>query len=709
MVAMHDVTPVIQEPSAAVRGSGPLRDVFDQNLPRGKVVGSVSPSGAVRRGVDAEGLISADHGALRFGQLVHPGWGRQGVAYGPYERTAGLALAVLLVNGHTSSRATNLGESLRKRFRGWVDSSRAVPFSWRWPLRYLRSHKKQSILEKLRRWRASNRLFRVGVTDNLAVGWFAQEAPLAPAAEGNAFVVDAALTQNPKLSAVVGRAAAPAVEGLQSNQIYYVVVLREQGAAYYAASLPGAAGLGAFPQMRPVAIDAFRDDPVMFAGVHQSVLGEIGFTAETRVFGVHVERVEELAQWYGTAHAADALDGGGDLAGSVAEQGGRWHRLTGNLIRAGDGVVASGKDPVAAAAVLRPDAPAGLVHLVFDAPADDASVRLVWRARDGDNYWTFGLDRNALELRVVAAGQHRTVACLPAANVNRQGANALQIVDDGRTLGLYLNGRLAFDRWFTDERLGGESGIGVAAGPGPWNLRRFEAHPRAVQIPRQLDLGTPWSKNGVQTLVEDEFAGAPATDLAGCVTPTGGRTWRREMGLGKFETSGDGAARVVATLERPNPLRTAYGVAWDRPEFADVQVDITPPGTARHQGHRGRGGILFWQDPDNYITFSIYLDDCIETASLAAFFYLKGFEDVYDAVWANLGGRVTWGERFTLRMAFDGMRFVGYINGEPMLYRALEDVYPDAGRLSINRVGLVANWEWGDDTGTAFHHFVARA
>jgi hypothetical protein len=142
--------------------------------------------------------------------------------------------------------------------------------------------------------------------------------------------------------------------------------------------------------------------------------------------------------------------------------------------------------------------------------------------------------------------------------------------------------------------------------------------------------------------------------------------------------------------------------------MADVQVEVTPPGTRRHQGHRGRGGILFWQDPDNYIILSIYLDDCIETASLASFFLLNGFEDVYDAVWSNLGARVQWGERFTLRVVFDGQRFVGHVNGEPVLYRALEDVYPGAARLSINRVGIVANWEWGDDTGTVFQDFVAK-
>jgi hypothetical protein len=42
------------------------------------------------------------------------------------------------------------------------------------------------------------------------------------------------------------------------------------------------------------------------------------------------------------------------------------------------------------------------------------------------------------------------------------------------------------------------------------------------------------------------------------------------------------------------------------------------------------------------------------------------------------------------------------------MQRALRDVYPDWHELKINEVGIVANWEWGSDTGTIFRDFVAR-
>jgi hypothetical protein len=43
-----------------------------------------------------------------------------------------------------------------------------------------------------------------------------------------------------------------------------------------------------------------------------------------------------------------------------------------------------------------------------------------------------------------------------------------------------------------------------------------------------------------------------------------------------------------------------------------------------------------------------------------------------------------------------------------VLYRALTDIYPEAARLELRRVGLVVNWEWGDDTGSLLRAFVAR-
>jgi hypothetical protein len=54
------------------------------------------------------------------------------------------------------------------------------------------------------------------------------------------------------------------------------------------------------------------------------------------------------------------------------------------------------------------------------------------------------------------------------------------------------------------------------------------------------------------------------------------------------------------------------------------------------------------------------------------------------------------------------MHILALIDDEPILYRAVTDVYADATRLQINRIGLLANWEWGNDTGSSFRSFRAR-
>ena len=49
-----------------------------------------------------------------------------------------------------------------------------------------------------------------------------------------------------------------------------------------------------------------------------------------------------------------------------------------------------------------------------------------------------------------------------------------------------------------------------------------------------------------------------------------------------------------------------------------------------------------------------------------------------------------------------------FLNDETVLYRAFRDVYPDFKRLVIRKVGLVANWEFGTDTGSKFEQFRMR-
>ena len=163
-----------------------------------------------------------------------------------------------------------------------------------------------------------------------------------------------------------------------------------------------------------------------------------------------------------------------------------------------------------------------------------------------------------------------------------------------------------------------------------------------------------------------------------------------------------------ASVDRPNPGRTFYSLPWDLPGFADLEVTIEPPGERRGQDQRSRAGLLFWQDSDNYVCVTTWLDDVHQGASISVFIKRLGFEELYDAVWTNVADKVVWGKRFCMRVAFDGNRFAILIDDELVMQRSLTDIYPDDAALQILRVGLAVNWEWGDDTGSVFTSFKAR-
>lgn len=208
--------------------------------------------------------------------------------------------------------------------------------------------------------------------------------------------------------------------------------------------------------------------------------------------------------------------------------------------------------------------------------------------------------------------------------------------------------------------------------------------------------------------------GGTAPDLAG--STTGGRTWRHAVGKRRMHLDDDGAVvgdavavanRKLARLVRPSGQRTAYVLDWEG-QAGSISAEITPPGTGRGEGHAGRGGLILFQDPDNYQIVNDWLDDEYGGASVSAFRRINGHEEVFDAVWTNVGQRITWGRRHELSLAFDALGFTAYVDGVAVLGRDYGDVYPNNGSLQVNAVGICANWEFGDDTGSRFHSFTAR-
>jgi hypothetical protein len=684
-------------------------DSFCDQTAAGKTIGTHSSSGVCRKGIDVEKRIKIDNGALRFQPLLKPGWGRQGIAYGPYKRTNGLAFAVFLSNGHNTSQAERI-EPLKRRLKEWLAGNHTLTPKQQL-LSWIKSPQKRYSFHQLLRWVYRSPEFAKHFSlpkldENLAMGWFPNEVPNNPGEEGNGFIVHATGPENGELWTRVGEALLPTITGLQNLQIYYVVVLRERGAAYYAASVPNANGLVDYPNMRPLAIDPFSADPEVYAALYQSVLGQIGFRVDTRVYGAQVTQVPSFATWYGSAQLADQLTGRGTLNETSPEVGGYWQVHQGRFERTFLGTTATASSSVA---TLSGSQPAGLIHLLVQPGSQSSGVQLLWRVKDKQNYWCFEVDDSRVQLRLQTTGKWETLGYSQLWKLKPNCTNALQILDDGETFNISLNGKLVFSKGFRDLRLQNATGAGIGATQANTSVhfRQFEVHPRSLPIPFELDMGSPWMATGSEIAIADNFTANPQ-DLAGKTPDLGNGVWRKLMGQGEFRLTGNDAVQVLATVKRPNPGRTAYTVPWDQPKLADVQVTITPPGTGARQRQRGRGGLIFWQDPENYLIINNWLDDFYTGASISCFFCLNGFEELYDAVWTNVGSRVYWGVPHTLRVVFDGMHFMTYIDTEPVVYRALTDVYPDAKRLQIHQVGIVANWEWGNDTGSIFHNFVAK-
>lgn len=681
-------------------------DRFTDDLAAGKVIGSTNEQGMRRNGVDRERIISIDNGGLRIAPLIAPGWGRASLAYGPYRRSNGLVMVVAGLNGHNTSQSEQI-EVLWLRLVRWLLASQVDIFPrrlLRWAQNLGRPTNRRQILRWIRHSPRIHRRLQAGRLDeNFALGWFRGPAPANPLAQGNAFIMHATGAENGELWARVGAALWPALRSVQNIPLYYVIVLRERGAAYYLASQHGVPGAAPFPDMRPVAIDTRTDDCHVYALLTQSMLGQVGFRVDTRVTAFHVAHCLKLATWYGTAHVADTLRGAGSLAATNCERGGTWHVTDGFFERCGEGTYPRGKENIALVASAQPS---GLIHGLLDLSATcSAEAGLIWRASDPKNCWACLLGPAGFRVQVCCDGVWKTVAA--TAHSSCQGLSvAVQIVDDGKQIAFALDGRPVFAQPLCSNTHATAGGVGLISYGTGVAFRSLEAHPHTVPIPGNDRLGAPWEPSGTTVVAADDFTGAQG-ELAGRAATVGGGIWRKDVGCGTI-TVAHGTAHVVASAAKPNPGRLVYTLPWQSPAFADVTATILPPGKRRGSGEKGRAGLVFWQNSDNYIIINTWLDDVYDGTSISSFFYLGGYEDLYDAVWTNVGRRITWGIPYTLRVVCDGMRYTAFVNDEPVLHRQLSDVYPGIAPLQIRRIGLAANWEWGDDTGSSFHKFVAR-
>ncbi|MDW8426238.1 MAG: hypothetical protein RMK51_09915 [Meiothermus sp.] len=609
-----------------------ILDRFTQEVLYGDVIGSASDCGAVRLGIDVEAKISVEGGVLRFAPLDTPGWGRQGIAYGPFARRAGLAFGVLMLNGHNNSQTVPPGALPPPLVGGQAGETLRIPF---------KAH-----------------FFPQTLRENLAVGWFDQPVPTNPLESGQALVMQGHPCQNGRLCAAKVRGLQHLLLGVQNNPIYLLSVLREKGVAFYAGSLEGSRHLPALPRLRPLTIDPYSlTAGDLYAGVHQSILGERGHRVDTRVYGV---RVLHIPAWH--AHGTALLADPQPQLGRKAAHGGVWQLH-------GPGLM------------LRPQEAGGLFHVRLTAPAS-----LIWRYRDPGHFLALELKNQEVRLRLQYGLQQYVLAAEPYRGEAQQ-PHWVQVLDDGKALIVTLDGRPLFSEHpIYEHRLADEVGVGLVG-----QAADLEVHPREVVLPPELDLGQPWQARG-QTTVFAPYLNRAAEDLL--------ISWEPTLGRGNLMPAEGGVC-----IEAAGGEHSLYTMPWDSPNLADLEVEILPPGQARGQNQQSRAGVCFWQDARHHLLVTLCLDD--NESSVTAVLRFAGYEDPFDRVFSRVPDLLYHGVPVRLRVVCDGSRFQAYLDDEPVLYRALNDIYPGADRLHIRRVGLALSG-YGKDTGSIFRAWIAR-
>lgn len=636
----------------------PVHDRFTAPIRRGAVPGSLADSGQLRGGVDAQSTLSCA-GALRIRPLVRPGWDRSGIGYGPFDPADGMALSILVHHGHPASEAEDPWPPLHQYVAQWWRGTQVDP-----PLERLRTTWSLPTRERLARRVAAWRGHRnAPPTDgNFLVGWAESTAHTGGRAQG--LVVRSSGADNAQLClATPGRPVV--VDDFPNLPLQVVAAQVPGGTLVLAATLAGAERLPELGRLRPL---GFIAGPTgSWAVLQQAVLGQVGWSVDSVVPAV-------------------------DIASTTTH----FHPQQDPMTR----TVRFGTDVLTAAS------PSEVPGLVVLESGDVVGVRI----RDDGDGWL--VRRQAGTVRLERWFDGAAVEVWEAAAASTPGT--LQILDDGVELRVLAGDALVIGP-VLHRANAGHATIAAATTAAGAALR---AWPRSLPCPGSLATPAPPVPRADRTVIDERFgANGSAEDLDGMAT-SNGAMWTRTIGTQAFAVTpaglvvppvtGGRRGGKLAALRRGSGVRTAYTVPWQHPS-ASLTAEIVPPGSDRHQGQGSRAGVIFAEDDGNALLVNLWLDDDYDGTSISSFFRLNGHEEVFDAVWVNVGRRVTWGRPTELTVACDGDTYLVSVDGRPVLHRAITTVYPKAKPLTLQRVGIVANWEFGQDTGSVIRHFRALA
>ena len=646
--SVHDAIIGVQS-ALGGRGGGLrylLRDEFTTDRAAGAVTGTAAePGPGTRSVVDTQSVVQIVGDGLHIGHTATAGWQVRGIDY-QIARVPGLAVLLHVVDGDVQAGSQN--------------------------------------------------------APHIAAGVFTAHNPADPTANGYVFGVDANGTNGGRSWINLAGSLVKQFASIKQVELLLLVVLRSPGAAYYIASNDGARGIGtqAYPNFRPIGLNLAGSDGTLYPGVYVKNSGSA--YCNTRLYLAQSEKIDAWARWYGAASAADQLSGAGaSISGVAADVGGNWSLPTGTMTVETAGAIGGAGISVA---VLSNAATQGLIRARIVTGTTHKMTGVVFRYQDASNYWWAGCDATIGTLKKVVGGSETTISSTGAVKLANNTTHELQVIDDGTEIHAYFDGVQFPGTGNSDTALASATGAGIrfntGAGGGDMHITEFESHPRAVALPAVLQNSAPNDLAGGTAVATEDFTGA-AADLDGKTTTTGSLTWRKESGSGDIDLDGSGAALV----DPANIAVAMYTIPWTDTNFADIEVVHTPPGSGYGSGDNGFAGLLFWQDASNYLILRTFIDDSqTNAAEYEIILSVGGSGGVTNRV--NFGTEIAHGVAHTLRMVFDGNRFVAYKNGEPVISSELMAINASYSALTINRVGLYAA---ATNTGSLFDDFVAKS
>jgi len=545
----------------------------------------------------------------------------------------------LLVNGHHGSQTRRVYSGrLRSFLRSWATGSiRRVLVTGPWR-------------------RGARRLGRIAPKSahdltvpvhrtNLRIGWFA--AADRPRLTGlPSFSVAAAGVRNGDLRVRAHGRDLTVVEGITNTPLGLVILRCPHGTTYLAGGMADSSGVPAYPGLRPVAFTRGGPTGEAYLGLHQSVLGEVGFDQDTRVYGV---RHGAWGNCCCERPLAAESSGGHGTSRSTAN------------------------DP-------------GCISVPLP---DQVPTWLRFRRAGPEDYWEVRFDGPVMELGHVVRGRWTS---LRRGRRPRRAATVM-VLDGGGAVLVAVDGRRVLGGPVGAEPLAGARDIEL--GPG-WDRDALIVVPREVSLPDHLRVGGIWRPEPRRSVTSDSLRGEG--ELAD--HSSSGSRWRRVEGTGSVLLGPDGA-RVNASHDRPSPGRSLFTLPWSHPGV-EVSVTITPPVSREGEVQRCRAGVVLRGDDNCQLVVATYLDDWYVGNSLSSFVTVDGKELFYRAVWTNVAHRITWGRPYRLSVAFDGDQYLARIDGEPVLFRRITDVAPHHVGFRPTEVGLAVNEEFGCDTGSQF-------